>query len=275
MKKKELSIIIVTYNSSNYIIDCVKSIYKNIANAFELIVIDNNSTDNTEREIREISSQYDVIFHKNSTNVGFSKACNYGAKISKGNYFLFCNPDTIIENDIFSILSRYLDGNIGCVSPLIKDWTGNETAFAFNFPHNPLMLLHAYFRKILNKLDSRILQINFRNQANVIFCDWVLGACMLFKREHFLEVGGFNENYFMYFEDIDICQKLKSKGLKIATVRDAKVSHKKYGSWKDLNDPNFLSLRKKSKEYYYKSYYGYVGMLISRFFDRNGYLFRS
>ena len=157
MGKIDFSIIIVTYNSEKYIIPCINSIKSNINQiSYEIIIIDNNSNDSTFKLVQQLPfSQIKLI--KSDQNLGFASSCNMAASFSRGNIILFCNPDVLIMNDIFSRVRNILkDNSIGCMSPKILRFDGSEAAFSFKFPHQPLLLVLAYFRKLLGKSNPRI-----------------------------------------------------------------------------------------------------------------------
>ena len=273
--KRIISIVIVTYNSSCDIIDCLESIRPFYSKGIEIIVIDNNSDDGTVELLKSFGSNYIKII-ENKTNQGFSKACNQGVKYSKGDIIYFCNPDTIIIDDIFSIaIDQFNNENVGCFSPSISYSDGLEAPFAFRFPHPPFSLLKAFVRNLLRKSNAKILQINYFSKSTVIKCDWVLGACLFVRRSIFESIGGYDEDFFLYFEDVDLCKRIKMAGYKIVADRRGKIIHHKYGSSKSVEQQKIIKFRLSSEYLYYKKHHGIKGQILSKNLDKEGYLFRA
>lgn len=272
----EFSVVIVTYNSQGDILKCIESL-----NLFsegydlEVIVVDNNSVDRTVELLLQIN--WDVLKVKtNSENLGFSKACNLGAAMATGEYLYFCNPDTIILNDIFSSAKHHLSRKeVGCVSPRILRLDDSEAAFAFSFPHSPGKLLLAFLRDLLGRSNAYILQLNHFTQARVIECDWVLGAALLIRREIFENVGGFDERYFLYFEDIALCRRVKEAGLTILADRTMVIKHRFFGSSKSHLKSEIFAIRIESELAYYRQFHGLLGYWTAKFLDQSGFLFRA
>ncbi|MDD5360678.1 MAG: glycosyltransferase [Ignavibacteria bacterium] len=194
-----ISIIIVTYNSSRDIITCLNSILKYKEWIHEVIIVDNNSTDETLLLLNK-SLFYGISILKNSKNMGFSIACNIGASFSNGDILYFCNPDSKILNNIFhKAIQIFNNASIGCLSPKIINETGHESPYAYKFPHPPFSRINSCFRKLFHRSNSKILQLNYNNSSREIYCDWVLGVSIFIPRNIFNNVNGFVENFFLYF----------------------------------------------------------------------------
>jgi len=276
MGKIDFSIIIVTYNSEKYIIPCINSIKSNINQiSYEIIIIDNNSNDSTFKLVQQLPfSQIKLI--KSDQNLGFASSCNMAASFSRGNIILFCNPDVLIMNDIFLRVRNTLkDNSIGCMSPKILRFDGSEAAFSFKFPHQPLLLVLAYFRKLLGKSNPRILQLNYFTKGIIIDCDWILGACFFIRRDLFFNIDGFDESFFLYFEDIDLCKRIKQAGFKIIADRNCFILHKFFGSSDSLDNTELIKIRRISEQKYYKKYYGWIGLCLATLLDRDVFIFRA
>lgn len=272
----EFSIIIVTYNSERDIIPCIESIVQQSAvESLEIIIVDNNSADKTNLLIDNISLPHLTVI-RSPLNLGFSKACNLGASRSKGRFLYFCNPDSILLNDIFSLAKHHLyQQNVGCVSPQILRSDGSEAAFAFCFPHSPFTLIKAFLRDLVGHNNAYILQLNHFTETTIIECDWILGAGMFVRRDVFMEVGGFDESYFLYFEDIDICKRIKQAGYKILADRNLLIKHKYFGSSSSLIKSEVMAIRIQSQLNYYKKHHGTLGYFLAKYLDPTGFLFRA
>lgn len=272
----DFSIVIVTYNSKSHILQCIESIKKQIIGVtLEIIIVDNNSNDETYTLLQTIPLINTKII-RNNENLGFSSACNIGALVSKGRVLYFCNPDTVIIDNIFVIAKKHFQNkSIGCFSPKILNIDGSEAPFAFKFPHPPFSIIKAFFKNLIGKSNAKILQINYSTYADIIYCDWVMGACMFIPHKVFSQIGGFDEDFFLYFEDVDICKKIKQEGYKIIADRNCTIIHEKYGSSRNLSKSMVMNIRLRSEFQYYKKHYGVKGFIISKLFDRKGYLFRA
>ncbi|MGE0636887.1 MAG: glycosyltransferase family 2 protein [Bacteroidia bacterium] len=245
----EFSVIIVTYNSEEDIINCIKSITLfRLKYSIEIIIVDNHSTDNTLKLIQ--NNFKDIILLKLKNNLGYAKAANIGSTHSSGQYLIFCNPDVIITDDIFLMSQKHLiDTNIGCISPAIKTISGIEEFYAFKFPQRKNILI-ILLKKLFNYSTKAELQINTNETNNIIKCDWVLGACLIISSNIFNGVGKFDESYFLNYEEIDLCRKLKNKFIVIAD-RNYSVVHIGHQSKKKINKAKLLWIRVKSEYYFH------------------------
>jgi len=226
----DISIIIVNYKGWNYLKDCLSGLI-DIAEsdfAFEIIVIDNCSNDGKlEKFIAKFNS---VIFFKNTGNNGFANACNLGAKKAKGSFLLFLNPDTIANADaltkMFEIAKNNLDiGAISCVQINQKGQL-HDYKKLFLSPKTLFGSLRIFYR-FFNK---KILQKRFNNTDEIVYPDWISGSVILISRSMFKRIGAFNEAYWMYYEDVDLCKRIIDNGLKIAVLQNVRIKHYHGGS---------------------------------------------
>ncbi|WP_337865229.1 glycosyltransferase family 2 protein [Ignavibacterium sp.] len=227
-----LSIIIVNYNLEKEIDDCLSSLFRTVINhsnnflSFEIIIVDNASPN---KSLSQLESKYDnasVKFIYSEKNLGFGKGCNLGAKNSKGQYLLFLNPDTLITEDIFTPVFKLLqeDNKIGIIAPKQQVRKPFFDFSAGYFPNPIFELLHlfgigvfseGFLMYVLTKISTK----------SVIFTDWILGAAIFIKREIFEQVKGFDKDYFMFSEEVDLCKRVKSHGYKIAYFHKLKLHH--------------------------------------------------
>lgn len=224
----DLSIIIVNWNSVNYLRECLTSIYGNCEGLRnEVIVVDNASP---QRDIEQLPAEFPaMMLVKSAANLGFAGANNLGFSRSSGNHLLFLNPDTrILGSAIQTILSHAKDlpraGIVGC--KLLNTDGSIQTSCIQRFP------------TILNQaLDVEFLQLRWPRMSlwgiAPLFADRpapakvevISGACMMVSREVFQAVGGFSEDYFMYAEDLDLCYKVIKANFENYYVGDAEVIH--------------------------------------------------
>ncbi len=224
----ELSIVIVNWNSLDYVRECIQSIYEHtIGINFEIIVVDNASTKGDVDTLKMMFSELIII--KNQKNLGFARANNMGCRQAKGAYVLLLNPDTKLVGSAINTLLEHIrslpdSGIVGCrqVDP---DLTVQTTSIQ-KFPTILNQLLNIEYLR-LRWPDFRLWDIGplFRENLHPVKVDVIPGACMLFRRELFEQVGMFSEDYFMYAEDIDLNYKIAKIGYKNYYISDALIIH--------------------------------------------------
>lgn len=213
------SVIIVTYNSEKTIRACIDSILK-FEEIVEIIVVDNNSSDGTTRQVKEYEPQVNLI--EQSTNLGFAKGNNLGAAFSKGEYLVFLNPDTRVlsKNDLDAIITTLINNpEFGLIGPGLKRPGGQEQLTVRNLP----TVFRAFCEYVLAVKGS----YDFYNPKSkeLVSVESVVGACMVIKKDLFEKVGKFNEKYFLYFEDLDLCRSILKRGLKIGFLPKVTLEH--------------------------------------------------
>lgn len=217
--KNFTSVIIVTYNSQDHIQKCLKSLQFQLKTDFEVIIVDNNSSDKTIKEINEIKNISTKILRQ-TQNLGFSRANNIGAKESKGDILLFLNPDTEIEKIDLQAISDYLsNSDIGIIAPKLVMDDGKVQSSVMNIPTLKNALLE-YWLGQKNKYSQYA-----PTEGEPIQVEAVYGAAIFIKRVVYESVGGFDNKYFLYFEDIDLCRKIRDKGLKVIYCPEYIVKH--------------------------------------------------
>ena len=239
-EKVELSIIIVTWNSEEEIAECLRSVIdqqgKDGDFIFEIIIIDNNSSDNTFRVIEKFKSYFNenITLIRNSDNLGFTKACNQGIELAKGQNVLFLNPDTEIIDDALYKLCNYLNSNekIGAVAPqlLYEDMTiqySCRTLPKYRDMFFELKLLSALFPK--SKFFARW-KMRYFSHNELSEVEQPMAAALMVKKNLLVKIGNMDERFVMFFNDIDLFKKILDEGYKIAFYPEAKVIHRKGSS---------------------------------------------
>jgi len=236
----QLSIVIVTYNSKNFIIKCLKSIVKFLNNDFEyeIIIVDNNSSEKL--TLNEFSN---IFMIRNKKNLGYSKAINIGVKNSSGKYILVLNPDVFFSNNsIYTMLSFLQKSqNIGVVGCKIIDSKGQYQKYSMRrFPRFNHFFRYLFSNKIFFLKNLYNYEDYDEDKINLV--DSISGCCMMFERKIYDKIKGFNENYFLYFEDTQFCLDLKNAHYKVVYNSEAVVNH--YGGGSANESPfhyrNFL-----------------------------------
>jgi glycosyltransferase involved in cell wall biosynthesis len=220
--KKDISIIIPVYNQVNFTIQCLKSIKQNTNDVtYEIIVVDNASTDETQNYFKEIKNDKDIVYVKNKRNLGFAKACNIGASRARNENLVFLNNDTeVLQNWItepLKILDRKEVGIVGN-KLLYPDRTIQHAGISFLRKRNSEF---GFWPEHINRnFEENDKQVNIEFEAHA-----VTGACLFIRKELFEEVGMLSTAYKMYFEDIDLCFKVRSLGKKIVYTPNSTVIH--------------------------------------------------
>ncbi len=206
-----ISVLIVNYNSGSYALACVDSLLQQHEVQLEIILVDNASPDNSLQLLKAHLPQA-VRLIASDTNLGFARANNLAAKNAHGDYVLVLNPDTLIEDKyaIKKLLERLnAKPQVGLLAPaVIEPRKGNKRVPARASYPSSSQLRHTH---TLKSLPGKIA--------------WVLGACMLMKREVYQQIGGFDEDFFLYGEDADICLRVRMAGYEIDYAEDIVITH--------------------------------------------------
>ena len=256
MSPVDLSIIVVNYETGPLLGECLASIRRFAGDVtLECIVVDNASTDGS---LDALGSFPEVQLVRNATNVGFGRAVNAALRMAKGRYLLLLNPDTVVVSPVFRILIAFLEAHpgVGIVGPRLMNVDGSLQTSAYRFPTLfqaagsvlglkrlvPVRLLRAVAGEWLGRHFGQLDPHRRPRSVN-----YVTGACMLIRREVAERLGGFDEQFFLYFEEKDFCLRACQQGWSVYFDPEAEVVHLIGGSSK--GDPattvveRFRSLR--------------------------------
>lgn len=224
-----LDIVIVNYNSTDYLLRCLRSIFDAARGiAVKVWVQDNHSRDNVDRVSRAFPQ---VRLTKNHSNLGFARAVNQALKESCSPYVLILNPDTVVNEGFFEKALAYMDshGKTGVMGPRILDSDGTVQGSARLFPN----LMTALFGR--KSLLTKIFPNNPVTRENILTgrsdgitpmeVDWVSGACMLVRRKAIEDVGPMDARFFMYWEDADWCRRMWLGGWRVVYFPQPSVVH--------------------------------------------------
>lgn len=217
----EFSIIIISYNTKKITENCLKSIetsLKQSSLSYEIIVVDNASTDGSVEMLKSIQKLKIIL---NSKNLGFAKANNQAVKQAKGKYILLLNSDTVVLDDAINKLLSYYKQNEKSVYFL-----GGKLLNQDQSPQascGPFYSLPVIFAALFLKGDHW--GISRYSPESVKEVDWVSGACILTKKEYFDSIGGFDENIFMYMDEIDLLYRAKKKNYRVFFYPEARFIH--------------------------------------------------
>ncbi len=213
------SIILLSYNQKKYTQECIESIYKNTNANFELIIIDNNSTDGTKKYLEELKTQKEnvkIIF--NSENKGFPQGINQGILNAKGDYILVANNDIVVTKNWLNRMIEIAesDEKIGIVGPISNFVSGIQVDK--NAKYNSISEMHNYAKKVANQNNGKVEEF-----PRVAF------LCTLIKKEVINKIGGLDERFSPgNFEDDDFCLRAQLAGYKTVIAKDVFIHH--YGS---------------------------------------------
>ncbi len=264
----KLTIQIVNYNSRDYLRECLASLDSFLAKNQDVteIIIINNDADPIGcflSALPRAESRPKII--EINENVGFGRAHNRGLKEAQGEYILFLNPDTKIEaGSLEKMLNVFeADEKIGIAGPILVDGEGRLQNECWGFKKTPLSTIKSKLSGSATRAGEGIFEV-----------DWVSGGAMIIRKNTFSDLGGFDEKYFMYFEDVDLCFQAKKKGWKIAVNPAARVHHqggKSFSSHRDKKRHYYAS-----QNYYLKKNFGFwraklVKMLRLPVYIRNVY----
>ena len=238
----DLSIVIVNFNSKKHLERCLESIRENNCGVdFEVIIVNN---DNREHLFGKPFDRVRVIENRNS---GFGSGCNLGAKAAGGRILMFLNPDAeILSGDVTGVLAEFDSEEIGIVGSRLIDAASKIQPWSAGCDMDLRELMRSNFGFPKSR---RIWKSRKR-----IPVDWVSAAALFIPRTLFLDIGGFDEKIFMYFEDADLCKRVRNKGKRVLYMPDFSVKHlggRSYGDKLIQKQDYYESL-----EYYFQKHHG-------------------
>lgn len=251
-----LSAILVNFNAGAELRVALQSIADEMAGRpWEGIVTDNASVDGSERIAGEFAPSVRLL--RNPANVGFGRAVNQGLAAARAPRILIMNPDCRLERGAIDALSAELDGDGQCavVGPRILDPDGSVQGSARG---DPDMLTGIFgrtsaLRRLLPGLKvarRNVVAGDVAGDSASVEVDWVSGACMLARRDALLAVGGFDERYFMYWEDADLCRRLRGRGHRIRYVPRAVAVHRVGQSSRTAREASIRAFHQSAYLYY-------------------------
>lgn len=227
----DVSILILNYNTCGLTMDCIRSVYDSVTNySYEIILIDNNSRDHS---VESISKEFpDVLLIANSENVGFARGNNQGMEAASGRYVLLLNSDTVVRKDTLETMVSFMDsrpdlGASGC-KVILPDGSLDK-ACKRGFPTPSASFYYAFgFSKLFpGRPRFNGYQLGYLDPDLDYPVDCLVGAFMLVRRATIEQVGGPDEEFFMYGEDLDWCFRIKEAGWGIYYYPKTSIVHLK------------------------------------------------
>ena len=270
----QLSVIILNYNVRYFLEQCVLSVQKALENIdSEIIVVDNNSSDDSCEMMKQRFPNVKLI--ENKENSGFPKGNNIGVAIAQGEYICILNPDTVVAEDTFIKVLAFAEKqtNLGIIGVKLIDGTGNflpESKRGVPTPFVAFTKIMGLYKllpnsKILGKYYAQHLN---ENQTGTV--DILVGAFMVLKRDLYLEVGGFDENCFMYSDDIDLSYMVLKKGKSNYYFHETSVIH--YKGESTVKDGTYMKRFQEAMHFFYNKHFK-VSVVFDVFMKVGAFLF--
>ncbi|MCJ7491299.1 MAG: glycosyltransferase family 2 protein [Dehalococcoidia bacterium] len=253
----DISIVIVSYNGREHLRRCLQSLAAHPpAVEREVIVVDNDSRDGS---APMVASEFpDVRLLRMPRNLGFAAGANRGAREAKGEAIVLLNPDSEVEADPFAPMLAYLreHDDTGVVAPRLLNPDGSLQLSCRSFPTFSVALFNRY--SLLTRLFprnrySRQYLLSDWHHDSISDVDWVSGACLMVRHSLFEEIGLLDEGYFMYIEDVDLCQRVHRAGYNVVYLPQTSVIHHIGRSSRTLPSRSIVA-RHRSMWHYYKKY---------------------
>lgn len=252
----DVSIILVNYNTKELLRNCLNSIFEKTRDIeFEVFVVDNASSDASCEVVEKEFQQVKLI--KNTENLGFGKANNIAIRQSSAKYVFLLNSDTILINNAVKTFFDFMEKDenkrvAACAGDLFDERMNKQTSFG-NFPS----LTEIFFRLGLKYLfreyyENNLTLIRKNNSDLPHEIDYASGADLFLRKSVIDKVGAFDENFFMYYEDSDLCFRIKKAGYSIKILPDAKIIHLESKSSVIHLKRELIS--KKSEIYFFRKY---------------------
>ena len=226
----KVSCIIVNWNLKYLPRLCIEALKRSKCDfPFEIIVVDNDSHDESLEYLEQMHKRGEITLVHSGSNLGYGRANNLGARYAKGKYILVLNPDVSVEPDTLQKLVDYMEENkdVGIAAPQLFFFNGQiqDSCRRFMRPmdlvakRTPLQR----FKFFKNRLDEYVMNDYDHKATQEV--DLVTGACFISPKEVFEKVGGFDDRYFLFMEDADLCRKMWLAGHKVVYYPAARALH--------------------------------------------------
>jgi GT2 family glycosyltransferase len=274
----DVAVVIINYNSSEFTLNCVASLYEKTSATvkFQVIVIDNNSKEEHYRPLLSLKGLPDLQLFRSRINGGFSAGNMLGVQFAQARYYYFLNNDTVLLNDVMSILLAYMDAQpkVGISSGQMYDKHGKHY-LNFNYlPSLGLKLFGVGFMRLFRFYPSRR-----KVYTEPLEVEILNGSSMFVRAEVFDKIGGFDTNLFLYCEEEDLARRLRKEGYRAHLVPQARYQHFISQSTNPDSRPNMVLLKEFyiSFLYYFRKHHSYFyakamqGFLIFKFLKKPRY----
>jgi GT2 family glycosyltransferase len=241
----DISIVIVSWNTKEILRACLESLRQNTGSTHvEVIVVDNGSRDGSAQMVECDFPAVRLVV--NTCNMGFAAANNRGLSAARGRYLLLLNSDTIALPGAIDEMVRYMDAHprVGALGPRLLNVDGSLQVSVRDFPrldHDAAMMLEVKHWPVLGDMARRHLQRAYLpDPEQTREVDWVMGACLLLRREAVEQVGPLDDAYFFFFEEVDLCYRLRQHGWSVVFLSKAGIVHLGGQSWARVSAPRLV-----------------------------------
>lgn len=260
------SIIIVNHQTKDYLRRTLQSFAPQLnGQGAEIIVVDNDSNDGSIEMLQDEFPYVKLICLED--NLGFGRANNIGIKSSKGKLLVLLNSDTEASPEALTAMAQYMEtnGSIGALGCKIIDNSGNLQLSLGKFPTFFGEIIRKFLHSRLSLNDPLIRDYVEAKYNGKVETDWVSAACVIFRREALDKAGLFDHPFFMYFEDVDLCYRIKQAGWKIYYNSQISIMHHGGMTARQNLARSYLEYRR-SQFYFCRKYYGLKGLVILKIF---------
>ncbi|MCC6606378.1 MAG: glycosyltransferase family 2 protein [Anaerolineae bacterium] len=266
MTTPDLSIIIVSWNVRELLANCLRSVLAQTGLALQVIVVDSASSDGSPELVAEQFPQVELVACQE--NVGFPRGNNLGLERANGRFILLLNPDTIVHGDALARMVSYLQQHpaVGVVGPQLLNDDGSVQSSRRRFPtlwtavfestwlqpFAPQAVLDHYYVRDVGDGETAVVE-------------WVMGACLMTRQEVVAQVGGLDEAYFMYSEELDYCRRIHQAGWQVVYYPEAQVTHLSGKSSEQAVTQRHINFNR-AKLRYFRKYHGRLAAGVLRLF---------
>lgn len=261
-----ISVVVVSWNVRDELRLCLESIlraHKNSALGYEIIVVDNASSDKSPQMVASLFPNVKLL--RNDTNVGFAAACNQGVAVAKGEYLLFLNPDTVLSDEGVDSLCNFLQEqpNVGVVAPklIYEDGEIQPSVRRYPTPWIMFLLLTKLSRLAVSSVKWRRYVYDNFNYQSLRSVEQVMGAVMVMPRSVFDAVGGFDSGFFIWFEEVDLCKRVRDAGYLVFFNPVASVVHARSRSFAQQSIVWRQKQFSRSARWYASKHFGGIGYM--------------
>lgn len=275
--ENKISVIIVSYNTKKLTRNAIESFYDYVKTPFEMIVVDNASSDGSLEMLTKLQKKYrNLNIIKSDNNLGFGKANNLGAETAKGRYLLFVNSDTVTNTDYPKKMMEYFKKNkgIGILGGRLLNTDKSIQSNGGDLP-NLIRIIgwqfnfdsFSWWRSLFGSLHASLQEMSKTKNVG-----WVTGAMFMISRKNYSSISGFDENIFMYAEDLDLCWRVKTKlNKKVIYYPYAYITHLGGGS---SSSANSLIKEAEMLPYVIEKHQGVLNAALTKFIIKIGAIIR-
>ncbi len=272
----DLSIIIVSWNVADLLKACLESIYASSVQSYtlETIVLDSASTDNSVQMVRDHFPQVKLL--SQTENLGFSRCNNIGLQVATGRYLFLLNPDTEIVDDALAHMTTYMDANptVGILGPHTLNSDGTTQSTRRRFPTLALGFVESTWLQPFapKSMLDHFYAADIADNA-IADVDWVQGSALLARRDVYAQIGGLDDGYVMYSEEMDWCKRAKAAGWRVMYFGKADIVHHGGKSSEQATARKHIHFQE-SKLRYFRKFHGWLPAQALRLFLLTSYLWQ-